>query len=67
MIKMPESDQFVINVKLKNGELFRQKDITNAPMGEHERWVSFWNDGKIRAYPAEDVKYYELVPVKDKV
>ena len=61
MFKMPETQQFVINVKLKSGEFFEQKDITNSPMGEHETWVSFWHEGKIRAYPSIDIEYYELV------
>lgn len=62
MIIMPETQNFSINVKLKTGELFKNKDITNTPMGEHERWVSFWHNGNVRAYPYQDVEYYELIP-----
>jgi len=62
MIKNSNAKNFTITVKLKNGELFENKDITASPMGDHERWVSFWNDDKIRAYPAVDVEYYELIP-----
>jgi len=65
MIKVPETQHFLINVKLKSGEFFESKDITNSPMGEHERWVSFWEHDKIRAYPACDVEYYELIPQTD--
>lgn len=64
MIKIPETQDFSINVRLKSGELFENKNITNSPMGEHERWISFWEDGKIRVYPCQDVEYYELIPNK---
>lgn len=62
MIKDPKTEDFSINVKLKTGEFFENKDVTNAPMGEHERWISFWENGRIRAYPYQDVEYYELIP-----
>lgn len=62
MIRVPETDQILINVKLKSGELFEGKDMTNQPMGEHERWVSFWHDDRIRVYPMRDIEYWELIP-----
>ena len=62
MIRDPETDVLCINVKLKSGELFKNKDITSKPLGDNERIISFWNDGKVRAYPLKDIEYFELVP-----
>lgn len=61
MIRMPDMKRNVsITVKLKNGEIYKNKDITNQPFGEHNIVVSFWHDDKLRAYPIDDVEYYEL-------
>ena len=64
MIRDPETDVFTINVKLKTGEFFTDKDIPNNPNGDQERMISFWHEDKLRVYPLENVEYYELVPEK---
>ena len=61
MIKVPEGMEISINVFLKNGEKYLGKDITNQPLGEHEKLVSFWHEGKIRTYPIRQVEYFEFV------
>ncbi len=65
MIRIPENRQLLMNVKLKSGEMFENKDITDSPFGEHERLVCFWNGDKIRVYPMHDIEYLELVPQKN--
>jgi len=62
MIKDPITDNITINVKLKSGEEFLNKNVTSAPMGEEERNISFWiDDKKIRTYSLRDVEYFEFV------
>lgn len=53
------NENILINVKLKSGEFFEKMDISSAPLGQNERMVSFWIDGKIRVYPMCDVEYFE--------
>jgi hypothetical protein len=62
MIRDPEMNNLVISVKLKSGKLYEYKDISSKPMGDYERTVSFWHNGKIRAYPLQDIEYYEIIP-----
>jgi len=62
MIRIPETTEFSINVKLKSGDLFKNKDVTDNPFGDYEKIVSFWEGDKIRVYPLQDVEYYELIP-----
>lgn len=61
MIKSPQTNQFKINVLLKNGEYYENKDITERPFGGRELVVSFWHENKIRLYSLQDVEYCELV------
>ena len=62
MIKEPETSQFKMNVKLKSGEYFKNKDVTPEPFGDDAQMVSFWqNDKIIRIYPLKDIEYCELV------
>jgi hypothetical protein len=65
MIRDTDSNNFTINIKLKTGELFENKDIPSSPCGQHETIVSFWIGAVIRVYPLVDIEYYELVPQKD--
>lgn len=65
MIRNADSNNLSINVKLKTGELFENKDIPSSPYGQHETIVSFWKGAVIRVYPLVDIEYYELVPQKD--
>lgn len=65
MIRMPETDEFTINVKLKTGTEFLKRDVTNQPFGDHGNVVSFWHGDAIRMYPLVDVEYVEVVPEKD--
>lgn len=61
MIKDPSDlKRMTITVKLRNGQLFANKDTTARPFGESERVVAFWQDGVIRTYPMDLVEYVEL-------
>lgn len=60
MIKNPENTKgMTISVYLKNGEEFLDKDITNQPITEKVTFICFWLEGKIRAYPASEVRMFE--------
>jgi hypothetical protein len=61
MVRDPETDVLSVNVILKNGTEFRNKDITEHPFGQ-EGMVAFWHEDRIRCYPLQDVAYVELVP-----
>lgn len=62
MIRNPENhENLTLNVFLKNGEEFLGKDATNQPLGDNERVVSFWNDGKLVVYPMEQVDHIEMI------
>jgi len=65
MIRDLKTNNLLISVKLKSGKLFEYKDIPSNPIGEHERIISFWNNGKIRAYPLHDIEYYEIIPQEE--
>ena len=63
MIKEPTSEQIdktVIDVILRNGEVYRAKDITKTPFGEHEQVVAFWHDGAIMMFPMDVVQSVRL-------
>ena len=62
MIKSLDTDNIVITVKLKNGELFENRDVPTSPFGDHEAVVSFWNECKLMVYPISDVEYVEIIP-----
>ena len=62
MIKVPESmENLKLNIFLKNGEVFNNKNTTNQPMGECEKVVSFWHDEKLVVYPMAQVDHIEMV------
>lgn len=61
MIKNAADDRqnLTINVKLKNGQLFLDKDITSNPLNDNT--VSFWYDDKIiRTYPMNEIEYFDF-------
>lgn len=63
MIREPNNTQnFTINVTLKDGTQFHGMDITGSPFGQHERVVSFWVGDVVRVYPMAEVAFVELVP-----
>ncbi len=62
MIRVPYFfKQTNINVFLKNGENFMNKDVTNnTPQGgKNQVTISFWHNGKLRYYPISEVSYWE--------
>lgn len=62
MIREPKNLQNMkINVTLKDGNFFRNKDIPPQPFGNHERMVSFWLGDVLRSYPMSEVEYVEFV------
>ena len=63
MVKLPTNTENIsLNVFLKNGEIYVGKDITNQPLGEHDRVVSFWRDeNTVVTYPLEQVERFEFV------
>ena len=59
---MPEeTNNLSMNVKLKTGEEFLSKDISNQPFGEYDKVVTFWHKDKLRGYPLKDIEYFEFV------
>lgn len=60
MIRAITSNELKINVFLKNGKKYLNKDIPDRPFGEHEKIVCFWHENIIRGYPINDVEYFEL-------
>lgn len=62
MIRELKTKEFSINVKLKSGAFFENRDIPNSPFGEYERMVSFWHNDKLRVYSIEEVEFCELIP-----
>ena len=62
MIKVPENENNLeLNVFLKNGKTFLNKDVPNQPMGKNERVVSFWNDDRLMVYPMEQIDHIEII------
>lgn len=63
MIRIPDPEsEFSINVKLKTGETFTNKDIPTRFMEEGSRVLCFWEGDALRCYPLEDVEYFVLIP-----
>lgn len=61
--KNPEN--LKVNVFLKNGKSFLDKDITLKPLGEYERIISFWDDGAVKCIPIERVSCFEFYEKKN--
>ncbi len=60
MIKNLKNQEVMkINVYLRDGSKFIGKDITNQPMGEHDRIISFWDGNIIKIYPLDLVQRFE--------
>jgi len=45
-----------INVYLKDGREFLGCDLTDRPMGETERFVSFWQEESIYIVPLGEIR-----------
>ncbi len=60
MVRLLGSDNMKINIYLKTGGVFLDRDVTNHPFGEYERVVSFWLGDKIVCYPLDAVDHWEL-------
>lgn len=61
MVKEPDSSSDVkINVFLKDGRSFLDRDIPARVFGEFERVVSFWEADKVVVFPMRDVERIEL-------
>lgn len=56
MVRNPVSEDMSINVFLINGEEFINKDIPQAPFGDSEKLLSFWDDDKLVMHPMSQVK-----------
>jgi hypothetical protein len=58
MIKTPKDyNELTVSVFLKDGGVYLKKDTTNAPMGEHETVICFWDDSNtIITIPLTEVK-----------
>lgn len=58
-------DNITINVWLKDGSIYLNKDIPSAVHGKYERAVSFWMDeNTLRVCPLDQVDYFEFNFVK---
>jgi len=57
---LSSDDNLVMDVKLKNGEIFKGCDITTSLLGQHEQMVSIWVGDKIRMFPMCDVEFCEM-------
>jgi hypothetical protein len=61
MVRNPVSEDMSINVFLINGEEFIDRDVPQAPFGELEKSVCFWDDDKLVMYPMSQVGRVELL------
>jgi hypothetical protein len=48
-----------MNVFLKTGEVFMDKDFPPIPVSTHERTLSFWDGDTLVCYPMEQVLKFE--------
>jgi hypothetical protein len=61
MIRQPKNEEScTINVFLKDGTSYLNKDITEKPISENEMLVGFWHEEKVRTYPMEQVYFIEF-------
>lgn len=61
MVRTPiETLNITISVFLKNGTSFIDKDIPNSLFGQHESFVSFWDEDSIVVYPLDQVQYVQM-------
>lgn len=54
-----EMQEMKMNVYLKTGEVFMDKDIPPIPVSGHERTLSFWEGDTLVCYPMEQVLKFE--------
>ena len=62
MIRTPDEKEVAsmkINVLLKNGQEFLNKDLTEEPITDKERFVGFWDGDKIKVYPTSEIARIE--------
>lgn len=61
MIKQPPTHtNWLINVTLKDGTEYLGKDIPQAPFGQHDKVVSFWEGESLMIIPMTEVKHTAL-------
>ncbi len=60
MIKTMTTNNLTISVTLKNGSKYENKDIPEAPFGQHDRVVSFWHEDAILVFPMSEVSSIEI-------
>ena len=61
MIRQPENEEnCTINVYLKNGESYTDKDIPEFPISENGMLVKFWHDDKLIVIPMPEVKHIQF-------
>lgn len=53
------------DVKLKNGEIFLNCDITSSMFGDKDNIISFWFADKLRVYPIEAMEYCDIYIKKE--
>ena len=49
-----------INVYLKDGDAYLNKDIPQQPFGDNDKYVAFWDNDKLKVFPFEMVACIEL-------
>lgn len=63
MIKdLTDFENLSMNVMMKDGTKFEGMDIPSRPLGDNEKFVTFWIGDVVRMYPVAEVAYVELVP-----
>ena len=61
MIKdFENTEKLLFTITLKNGEIYENKDITQAPFGQ-DNFVAFWHDNKVRMVPISLIKYVDMI------
>ena len=58
--KLKVNQKAKTNVYLKDGEEYLGKDITSKPMGDNDRFMSFWESGGIVIIPMDLIKRAEI-------
>ncbi|RLI66867.1 MAG: hypothetical protein DRO67_00395 [Candidatus Asgardarchaeum californiense] len=61
MIREFKNPEYVqITVVLRDGYVYERKDIPEAPLGDGEKYVSFWDDDHIKIIPLDLVDHIKL-------
>ncbi len=64
MIKLPENEESMkISIFLRNGKQLIERDITQSPFGDNERFVGCWSNDRnvIEVFPMSQIEKIELV------